>query len=343
MKWKSSNFEVMSEVNEKGSHEERLQAERSDSPYSELLISEEASKSSDKLLVRWQSLDSDMIIEEAGHAVELDKCDDLPCVTSVENEENFGSSSGFETREGREVLIEERLCQWWTGGGKRTGLFLDATGKRPAARCLAGEHGESSNNKVLKTEHFKGKENDKKVKLTEASVGEENKKDEEKMEPEKEPEPKVEDSINVEEEESLELDLPVKSINKKKRFVIESDSDEETTKDILGKKKRNSSAKKKTSSPVKDKKDDVVQDSAQGTPKNPKEKEIFQSSPKRDKNNSSPSTKMPRLKGLSETSSSFRYFKTSSDADMTQRCYFFSDRANICTSYNSFSFVFCQI
>ena len=68
MKWKSSNFEVMSEVNEKGSHEERLQAERSDSPYSEL-ISEEASKSSDKLLVRWQSLDSDMIIEEAGHAV----------------------------------------------------------------------------------------------------------------------------------------------------------------------------------------------------------------------------------------------------------------------------------
>ena len=53
----------------KGSHEERLQAERSDSPYSELLISEEASKSSDKLLVRWQSLDSDMIIEEAGHAV----------------------------------------------------------------------------------------------------------------------------------------------------------------------------------------------------------------------------------------------------------------------------------
>ena len=69
VKWKSSNFEVMSEVNEKGSHEERLQAERSDSPYSELLISEEASKSSDKLLVRWQSLDSDMIIEEAGHAV----------------------------------------------------------------------------------------------------------------------------------------------------------------------------------------------------------------------------------------------------------------------------------
>ena len=219
----------------------------------------------------------------------------------------------------------------------------DVRGKRPAARCLAGEHGEPSNNKVLKTEHFKGKENDKKVKLTEASVGEENKKDEEKMEPEKEPEPKVEDSINVEEEESMELDLPVKSINKKKRFVIESDSDEETTKDILGKKKRNSSAKKKTSSPVKDKKDDVVQDSAQGTPKNPKEKEIFQSSPKRDKNNSSPSTKMPRLKkGLSETSSSFWYLKTSSDADMTQRCYFFSDRANICTSYNSFSFVFCQ-
>ena len=193
----------------------------------------------------------------------------------------------------------------------------DVRGKRPAARCLAGEHGEPSNNKVLKTEHFKGKENDKKVKLTEASVGEENKKDEEKMEPEKEPEPKVEDSINVEEEESMELDLPVKSINKKKRFVIESDSDEETTKDILGKKKRNSSAKKKTSPPVKDKKDDVVRDSAQGTPKNPKEKELLQSSLKRDRNNSSPSTKMPRLKkGLSETSS-FRYLKTSSDADMT--------------------------
>ena len=220
----------------------------------------------------------------------------------------------------------------------------DVRGKRPAARCLAGEHGEPSNNKVLKTEHFKGKENDKKVKLTEASVGEENKKDEEKMEPEKEPEPKVEDSINVEEEESMELDLPVTSSKKKKKFVTESDSDEKNTKekDILGERKRNSSAKKKPSPPVKDKNDDVVQDSAQGTPKIPKEKEIFQSSPKRDKNNSSPSTKMPRLKGLSETSSSFRYFKTSSDADMTQRCYFFSDRANICTSYNSFSFVFCQ-
>ena len=69
MKWKSSNFEVMSEVDEEGCHEEGPQAERSDSPYSELLISEEASKSSDKLLIRWQSLDSDMIIEEAGHAV----------------------------------------------------------------------------------------------------------------------------------------------------------------------------------------------------------------------------------------------------------------------------------
>merc|ERR1712013_879675 len=120
-------------------------------------ISEEASKSSDKLLVRWQSLDSDMIIEEAGRAVELDKCDDLPCVTSVENEENSGSSSGSESREGREVLIEERLCQWWTGAGKRTGQFLVARGKRPAARCLAGEHGESSINKVLKTEHFRGR------------------------------------------------------------------------------------------------------------------------------------------------------------------------------------------
>ena len=103
MKWKSSNFEVMSEVGEEGRHEERPQAERSDSPYSELLISEEASKSSDKLLVRWQSSDSDMIIEEAGHAVELDKCDDLPCVTSVENEENSGSSSGLESRDGRDV------------------------------------------------------------------------------------------------------------------------------------------------------------------------------------------------------------------------------------------------
>ena len=67
-------------------------------------------------------------------------------MTSVENEENSGSSSGLETREGREVPIEERLCQWCTGGGKRTGQFLDARGKRPAARCLAGEHGESSNN-----------------------------------------------------------------------------------------------------------------------------------------------------------------------------------------------------
>ena len=68
---------------------------------------------------------------------------------------------------------------------------------------------------------------------------------------------------------------------------------------------------------MKDKKDDVVQDSAQGTPKNPKEKELLQSSLKTDRNNSSPSTKMPRLKkGLSETSF-FRYLKTSSDADMT--------------------------
>ena len=48
MKWKSSNFKVMSEVGEEGRHEERPQAERSDSPYSELLISEEVSKSSDK-------------------------------------------------------------------------------------------------------------------------------------------------------------------------------------------------------------------------------------------------------------------------------------------------------
>ena len=170
----------------------------------------------------------------------------------------------------------------------------DVRGKRPAARCLAGEHGEPSNNKVLKTEHFKGKENDKKVKLTEDAVREENKKDEEKMEPEKEPEPKVENSINVEEEESMELDLPVTSSKKKKKFVTESDSDEKNTKekDILGERKRNSSAKKKPSPPVKDKNDDVVQDSAQGTPKIPKEKEIFQSSPKRDKNNSSPSTKI---------------------------------------------------
>ena len=171
---------------------------------------------------------------------------------------------------------------------------------------------------------------------------EDNKKDEEKTEPEKDPEQKVENSINVEEEESMEFDLPVKSFKKEKKFVPESDSDEKNTKekDILGKRKRNSSAKKKPSPPVKDKNDDVVQDSAQGTPKNPKEKELLQSSLKRDRNNS---TKMPRLKkGLSETSS-FRYLKTSSDADMTQRCYFFSDRANICTSYNSFSFVFCQI
>ena len=322
MKWKSSNFEVMSEVGEEGRHEERPQAERSDSPYSELLISEEASKSSDKLLVRWQSSDSDMIIEEAGHAVELDKCDDLPCVTSVENEGNSGSSSGLESREGKEVLIEERWCRWWTGGGKRTEQLSDARGKRPAAQGLAGEHGESSNNKVLKTEHFKGKENDKIEKLTEASVREENKKDEKKTEPEKEPKHTVENSINVEEEESMEFDLPVKSSKKNKKFVPKSDSVGKTTmeKDILGNKKRNSSAKKKPSPPVKDKKDDVVKDSAQGTPKNPKEKELYQSSPKRDKNNSSPSTKMLRLKkGLSETSSSFRYLKTSPDADMTHR------------------------
>ena len=107
----------------------------------------------------------------------------------------------------------------------------DVRGKRPAARCLAGEHGEPSNNKVLKTEHFKGKENDKKVKLTEASARKENKKDEEKTEPEKEPEQKVVNSINGEEEESMEFDLPVISIKKKKRFLIESDSDEETTKE----------------------------------------------------------------------------------------------------------------
>ena len=295
MKWKSSNFEVMSEVGEEGRHEERPQAERSDSPYSELLISEEASKSSDKLLVRWQSSDSDMIIEEAGHAVELDKCDDLPCVTSVENEGNSGSSSGLESREGREVLNEERLCQWWSGGGKRTEQLSDARGKRPAAQGLAGEHGESSNNKVLKTEHFKGKENDKIVKLTEASVREENKKDEKKTEPEKEPKHTVENSINVEEEESMEFDSPVKSSKKEKKFVRESESDEKNTKqkDISGKKKRNSSAKKKL-------------------------KELSQNSTKRDKNNSSPSTKRLRLKkGLSETSSSFRYLKTSPDADMT--------------------------
>ena len=73
---------------------------------------------------------------------------------------------------------------------------------------------------------MKGKENDKKVKLTEASVREDNKKDEEKTEPEKDPEQKVENSINVEEEESMEFDLPVKSFKKEKKFVPESDSDE---------------------------------------------------------------------------------------------------------------------
>ena len=200
--------------------------------------------------------------------------------------------------------------------GKRTGQLSDARGKRPAARGLAGEYGYSSNNKVLKSEYFKGEENDKKVKLSEASARE----NEEKTEPEKELKHIVENSINVEEKESMEFDLPVKSSNKKRKFVIESDSGEETTKekDISGKRKRNSSSKKKPSPPVKDTQDDVVQKSAQGSPKNPKQKELSQNSPIRDKNNSSPSLKMPGLrKGSTETSSSFRYLKTLSDADMT--------------------------
>ena len=140
----------------------------------------------------------------------------------------------------------------------------------------------SSNNKVLKTEDLKGKEES-----TEASSRKEPKKKDEKSEFKKEPKHKVETSSKEEEDEPMEVDSPVKSSKKKKKRVLDSDSEEEVIeeKDNSVESKRNSPAKKKPS-PVKDKKDDVVKKVAQGSPK---KNDTSQSSPKKDKNSSSPS------------------------------------------------------
>lgn len=148
----------------------------------------------------------------------------------------------------------------------------------------------SSNNKVLKTEDLKGKENDEQEKSTEASARKEPKKNEEKSKLEKEPKHKVEASNKEEEEEPMEVDSPVKSSKKKKKRVLDSDSEEETIeeKDNSVENKGNLPAKRK-SSPVKDKKDDVVKKVAQGSPRSPKKNDTSQSSPKKDKNSSSPS------------------------------------------------------
>jgi len=184
-------------------------------------------------------------------------------------------------------------------------LPLDAEGLPPLRKTAvnpafkrkkeSGSEEPASNNKVLKTEDLKEKENDKKEKSTEASARKEPKKNEEKLELKKEPKHKVEASNKEEEEdeEPMEVDSPVKSSEKKKKRVLDSDSEEETIeeKDNSVESKRNSPAKKKPS-PVKDKKDDVVKKVAQGSPK---KNDTSQSSPKKDKNSSSPSKSEKRM------------------------------------------------
>merc|ERR1712013_594207 len=81
----------------------------------------------------------------------------------------------------------------------------------------------SSNNKVLKTEDLKGKENDEKEKSAEVSARKEPKKNEEKSKLEKEPKHKVEASSKEGEDEPMEVDSPVKSSKKKKKRVLDSD------------------------------------------------------------------------------------------------------------------------
>ena len=146
----------------------------------------------------------------------------------------------------------------------------------------------SSNNKVLKTEDLKGKEES-----TEASSRKEPKKKDEKSEFKKEPKHKVETSSKEEEDEPMEVDSPVKSSKKKKKRVLDSDSEEEAIEEKNNpvESKRNSPAKKKPS-PVKDKKDDLVKKVAQGSPK---KNDTSQSSPKKDKNSSSPSKSEKRM------------------------------------------------
>merc|ERR1712066_903855 len=100
----------------------------------------------------------------------------------------------------------------------------------------------SSNNKVLKTKDLKGKE-----KSAEVSARKGPKKNEEKSKLEKEPKHKVEASSKEGEDEPMEVDSPVKSSKKKKKRVLDSDSEEETIeeKDNSVESKGNSPAKKK--------------------------------------------------------------------------------------------------
>ena len=173
----------------------------------------------------------------------------------------------------------------------------------------------SSNNKVLKTEDLKGKENDEKEKSAEVSARKEPKKNEEKSKLEKEPKHKVEASSKEGEDELMEVDSPVKSSKKKKKRVLDSDSEEETIeeKDNSVESKGNSPAKKKPS-PVKNKKDDVVKKVTQGSPKSPKTNDTTQNSPKKEKNSSSPSKSEKKMSNFFTPKSS----KTKSHTENTE-------------------------
>jgi len=173
----------------------------------------------------------------------------------------------------------------------------------------------SSNNKVLKTEDLKGKENDEKEKSAEVSARKEPKKNEEKSKLKKEPKHKVEASSKEGEDEPMEVDSPVKSSKKKKKRVLDSDSEEETIeeKDNSVESKGNSPDKKKPS-PVKNKKDDVVKKVTQGSPKSPKKNDTTQNSPKKEKNSSSPSKSEKKMSNFFTPKSS----KTKSHTENTE-------------------------
>merc|ERR1712107_847306 len=96
---------------------------------------------------------------------------------------------------------------------------LRKTAVNPAFKRKKETEEPSSNNKVLKTEDLKGKENDEKEKSVEVSARKEPKKNEEKSKLEKEPKHKVEASSKEGEDELMEVDSPVKSSKKKKKRV----------------------------------------------------------------------------------------------------------------------------
>ena len=176
----------------------------------------------------------------------------------------------------------------------------------------SGTEEPASNNKVLKTEDLKGKENDKREESSEASAKKEPKKNQELK---KEPKHKVEASNKEEEEEPMEVDSPVKSSKKKKKRVLDSDSEEEAIeeKDNSAENKRNSPAKKKPS-PVKDKKDDVAKKVTQGSPRSPKKNDNTQNSPKKEKISSSPSKSEKKMSNFFTPKSS----KTKSHTENTE-------------------------